>query len=280
MNKNKLCRTLLLSSLLLGGTFTLSHAQDEPLVAGIEAAFPPWAYAQGGEYKGIAVDAMRAIAENQGLEVEFRDMPWPSLIPALANERIDLLVTGLNVTRERNEVLDFTIPWWENDDEVLVNADSELNVVTALCCGATIGAQGGSTQHSWIQANLVENEDIDVTLRSYEDYVTAIEDMGVGRIDSVVVSTDTAEDFISKGRDVRIAGTITQGQPQALAVSRGDPNGILGTLNRGIMELYESGKWQEIVHSYAPYATIRQIPATMPDYVRTYQEPIAGLGEE
>ncbi|MFC3282938.1 transporter substrate-binding domain-containing protein [Litchfieldella rifensis] len=280
MNKKTSCRQVLFATLLLGGTVTLSHAQDEPLVAGIEAAFPPWAYAEGGEYKGIAVDAMRAIAENQGLEVEFRDMPWPSLIPALANERIDLLVTGLNVTEERNEVLDFTIPWWENDDEVLVNADSDLNVVTALCCGATIGAQGGSTQNSWVQANLVENEDIDVTLRSYEDYVTAIEDMGVGRIDSVVVSTDTAEDFINKGREVRIAGTITQGQPQALAVSRGDPNGILGTLNRGIMELYESGQWQEIVHSYAPHATIRQIPATMPDYVRTYQEPIPGLEEE
>lgn len=277
MNKKTSCRQVILASLLLGGTFTLSHAQDEPLVAGIEAAFPPWAYAEGGEYKGIAVDAMRAIAENQGLEVEFRDMPWPSLIPALANERIDLLVTGLNVTEERNEVLDFTIPWWENDDEVLVNADSDLNVVTALCCGATIGAQGGSTQNSWVEANLVANDDIDVTLRSYEDYVTAIEDMRVGRIDTVIVSTDTAEDFIDKGREVRIAGTITQGQPQALAVSRGDPNGILGTLNRGIMELYESGQWQEIVHSYAPYATIRQIPATMPDYVRTYQEPIAGL---
>ena len=223
------------------------------------------------------MDAMRAIAENQGLEVEFRDMPWPSLIPALASERIDLLVTGLNVTEARNEVLDFTIPWWENDDEVMVNADSELNVVTALCCGATIGAQGGSTQNSWVQTNLVENEAIDVTLRSYENYVIAMEDMRVGRIDSVLVSTDTAEDFINKGREARIAGTITQGQPQALAVSRGDPNDILATLNRGIMELYESGQWQKIVHSYAPYASIRQIPATMPDYVRTYQAPIAGL---
>lgn len=274
---NKPFKQLLLSSVIAGACITGTSALAEPLVAGIEAAFPPWAYAEGGEYKGIAVDAMRAIAENQGLEVEFRDMPWPSLIPALASERIDLLVTGLNVTEARNEVLDFTIPWWENDDEVMVNADSELNVVTALCCGATIGAQGGSTQNSWVQTNLVENEAIDVTLRSYENYVIAMEDMRVGRIDSVLVSTDTAEDFINKGREARIAGTITQGQPQALAVSRGDPNDILATLNRGIMELYESGQWQKIVHSYAPYASIRQIPATMPDYVRTYQAPIAGL---
>ncbi len=264
---------LIAVSLMLAST----SAFAEKLVAGIEAAFPPWAYAEGGEYKGIAVDAMRAIAEDQNLDVEFRDMPWPSLIPALANERIDLLVTGLNVTPERNEKIDFTIPWWENDDEVLVNKDSDLNVVTALCCGATIGAQGGSTQNSWVEDNLVDNDAVDADVRAYEDYVTAIEDMGIGRIDSVVVSTDTAEDFVNKGRDVKIVGTIKQGQPQALAVPRGDPKDLLAKLNRGIMNIYKSGQWQEIVHSYAPYATIRSIPATMPDYVRTYQEPIPGM---
>lgn len=262
---------------LLLSVASVSSASAEKLVAGIEAAFPPWAYAEGGEYKGIAVDAMRAIARDQDLDIEFRDMPWPSLIPALSNERIDLLVTGLNVTRERNEVIDFTIPWWENDDEVLVSSDSDLNVVTALCCGATIGAQGGSTQHSWVQDNLVDNDAVDVTLRGYEDYITAIEDMDVGRIDAVVVSTDTAEDFVAKGRPVRIAGTIKQGQPQALAVPRGDPKDLLARLNRGIMNIYRSGEWQEIVHEYAPYATIRSIPATMPDYVRTYEEPIPGM---
>ncbi len=272
-------RHILTISSLFAVTLTMlsTTASAEKLVAGIEASFPPWAYAEGGEYKGIAIDAMRAIAEDQNLDVEFRDMPWPSLIPALANERIDLLVTGLNVTRERNEKIDFTIPWWENDDEVLVSQDSELNVATALCCGATIGVQGGSTQNSWVEDNLADNDDVNVTVRTYEDYITAIEDMDIGRIDSVIVSTDTAEDFIHKGRDVKIAGTIKQGQPQALAVPRGDPKDLLAKLNRGILNIYESGEWQEIVHSYAPYATIRKIPATMPDYVRTYEEPIPGM---
>ncbi|WP_332719647.1 ABC transporter substrate-binding protein [Pelagibacterium mangrovi] len=265
-------RNLALSVITVVTASAASAANAETLIAGIEAAFPPWAYAERGEYKGIAVDAMRAIAENQGLEVEFRDMPWPSLIPALSSGRIDLLVTGLNVTEERNEVLDFSIPWWENDDEVLVNSDSGLTFDEALCCGVTVGVQGGSTQQSWAEANLD-----DVTIRAYPDYVAALDDMAVGRINSLIVSTDSAESFIANGRDVVIAGTIEVGQPQALAVQRGDPNGILAQLNQGIIELYESGQWEEIVHSYSPHATIRDVPATMPDYVRTYQEPIAGL---
>lgn len=268
----------LLSSALVLGSATAGAQSDQKYVAGVEASFPPWAYAEGGEYKGIAIDAMRAIAEDQGLEVEFQDLPWPSLIPALSSERIDILVTGLNVTEERDEVIDFTIPWWENDDEVLVAKDSDKNVVTALCCGATVGAQGGSTQYSWIEENLVGNEAVDVTLQGYEDYVTAVEDMGVGRLDSVVVSTDTAEDFIAKGRPVKIVGTIIKGQPQALAVAQGDPNDLLPALNQGIMNIAKSGRWEEIVHTYSPHATIRPIPATMPENIETYKEgSIPGL---
>ena len=248
----------------------------EKLVAGVEAAFPPWAYVEEGEYKGIAIDAMRAIAKDQNIEIEFKDMPWPSLIPALANGKIDLLVTGLNVTPERAKVLDFSIPWWENDDEVLVPKDSEKNVVTALCCGATIGVQSGSTQHQWLETNLAEVEGVGAELRGYEDYVTAIDDMLTGRVDSVVTSTDTAEDFIAKGRPIKIVGTIQQNQPQALAVQEGDPHDLLGKLNKGILNIYRSGQWAEIVHRYAPQSTIRAIPTSMPDFVDSYKEPIPG----
>ncbi|MRU16625.1 amino acid ABC transporter substrate-binding protein [Roseovarius sp. A21] len=257
---------------------SMAQAQDA-YVAGVEASFPPWAYVEEGEFKGIAIDAMRAIAEDQGLDVEFRDMPWPSLVPALAQGRIDLLVTGLNVTPERAEVLDFSIPWWENDDEILVASDSGKNMIDVLCCGATIGAQGGATQYQWLEENLVNREGVDVTLRGYEDYVVAIEDMLAGRTDAVVTSTDTAEEFISNGRPVTIVGTIQQNQPQALAVQEGDPNELLASLNRGILNIYASGQWEEIVHEYSPQASIRAIPTAMPDYVDSYQEPIPGYSE-
>lgn len=267
--------------LFCAGTMTAGTQawSQESYTAGVEASFPPWAYVQDGQFQGIAIDAMRAIAEDQGFEVEFTDLPWPSLIPALAQGRIDLLVTGLNVTEERNEVLDFTIPWWENDDEILVPEDSDLNLVTALCCGATVGAQGGATQFQWLEENLGENDDIDITLRAYEDYVVAVEDMLAGRLDAVVTSTDTAEEFIASGRPIKIVGTIQQDQPQALAVQKGDPNDLLARLNTGIMNIYRSGEWEEIVREYSPQSSIRPIPTVMPDYVDAYQEPIPGYSE-
>ena len=248
-------------------------------VAGVEATFPPWAWVEGGEFNGIAVDAIRAIAESEGLNIEFQEMPWPSLIPALAEGKIDLIVTAVSVTEERAGVLDYTIPWWEINRVVLVKKDSTFNGVTALCCGVTVGGQGGSTDFEWVKQELATNPGLDIELREFEDPVMAVEDLKVGRVDSVVIDSDTGSKLAAEHPDVRIAAQFYTypPEPYAIPVKKGDPQQLLQKLNHGIMQLYASGKWAEIVHKYIPGVTILPVPAYMPDYVGSYQQPIPGL---
>src|SRR5699024_954415 len=78
-NMMKHLRTFLLC-LFAGIVFaasTTGMAAEKTYVAGVEASFPPWAYVENGKYKGIAIDAMRAIADDQGFKVEFKDLPFP-----------------------------------------------------------------------------------------------------------------------------------------------------------------------------------------------------------
>lgn len=269
----------LMSAMVLGaGLSTVAAAQDSYKV-GVEASFPPWAYVEAGEFKGIAIDAMEAIAEDIGIEIEFRDMPFPSLIPALAAEKIDILATGLTVTEERSEVIDFTIPWWETNDVVLVPKDSDFNVFTAVCCDAKVGVQGGSSQQAWMEENVINSSDISVKLSKYDSYVTAVDDMAIGRISSVIVDDTSAQEYINAGKPVKMAGKIYIRAPLALAVTKGDPQNILGDLNESILAIYESGVWQNIVHDYIPGVTAPTIPGHMPEYVDTYKKPVAGLPE-
>ncbi len=248
-------------------------------VAGVEATFPPWAWVEGGEFKGISVDAIREIAASEDINIEFQEMPWPSLIPALTEGKIDLVVTAVSVTEERAGVLDYTIPWWEINRVVLVQKDSALNGVTSLCCGVTVGGQGGSTDFEWVKQELAPNPGLELGLREFEDPVMAVEDLKVGRIDSVVIDSDTGTKLAAEHPEVRIAAQFFTNPPEpyAIPVLKGDPLQLLPKLNHGIMELYASGKWAEIVHKYIPGATILPVPAYMPDYVGSYQSPIPGL---
>ena len=259
-----------------------SQAQVEPAstyVAGVEATFPPWAWVEEGEFKGISVDAIREIAKSEGINVEYQELPWPSLIPALADGKIDLVVTAVSVTEERAKVLDYTVPWWEINRVVLVRKDSNLDGITALCCGVTVGGQGGSTDFEWVKQELAPNPGLDIELREFEDPVMAVEDLKIGRVDSVVIDSDTGSQLAAKHPNIRIAAQFYTypPEPYAIPVAKGDPQELLPKLNHGIMELYASGKWAEIVHKYIPGATILPIPAYMPEYVGSYQHPIPGF---
>lgn len=240
---------------------------DKKYVVGIEAAFPPWAMAEKGEYKGIAVDAIRKIAEVKDIKIEIRDLPWPSLIPALGAGKIDILATGLSVTCERDKKIDFSIPWWGINLEVLVKEDSDLNAYTAVCCGNTVATQAGSTSYHFVQENLVKN--FNVKNRGYESFVTAVDDVETGRADAMITDTDTAEKFAAK-RPVKIVGTIHRNESYALAVTEDDPYDLLPKLNDGIKKIYNSGEWAEIVHKYMPNATIKSIPTSMLGCIETY----------
>lgn len=256
-------------------------ATAKTYVAGIEPSFPPWASVQDGQYVGIAPDAVRAIAKIEGFDVKFVSMAFPSLIPAVKAGKIDILVTGLTVTPKRAKQIDYTIPWWQSKVAVLVSTDSSINIGTALCCGSKVGAQTGSTEYEWVKNNLVANK-TGAEVRAYAQDTTALQDLKIGRLQATVVDADTSQAFVAHNAgSVRVAGIIQPYPPQsyALAIKKGDPDGLLAKLNEGIMKIYKSGQWADIIHKYMPGVAVMKIPTYMSKGVDTYKKPIPGLSQ-
>ncbi len=66
-----------------------SQEQKTKLVIGTEATFPPFEMSKDGEYTGFDMDLIRAIAENQGYEVEIKNLGFDALIPAVQSGNYD-----------------------------------------------------------------------------------------------------------------------------------------------------------------------------------------------
>lgn len=254
-----------------------SAAWAKTIIAGVEPSFPPWAYVKHGKFAGIAVDGVRAIAKKEGLHVKFKDLPFPSLIPALVAGKINLVVTGLLVTKQRAKAVDFTIPWFESNDVIVVPKNSHKNIFNAVCCGAKVGVQNGSTQQSWMKAHVLTLKSFHTKLVAYSNYVTAVDDMLDGRLTSVDTAATTADTLIADGRPIKIAGKIDLHAPLALAVKKGDPDHLLPKLNQGMVAISKDGQWQKIVQKYIPGATAPSVPTYMPSWVKTYKKPVPGL---
>jgi len=115
--KKVLLAVLLLAVLLMSvSVFALA----ETYVVGTSAGFPPFEYVENGEIVGFDMDLMKAIGEEMGFEVEFKDIAFDSLIPALKTGNLDVVAAGMTITGEMVKVVDFSNSYSSSDLSIIV----------------------------------------------------------------------------------------------------------------------------------------------------------------
>lgn len=102
--------------LLSMATVVLADGIDGPkqkqiLTVGVNAEFFPFEYYEGEELKGFDIELMNRIGEKIGYEINFVNMPFDKLIPAVVNGEIDCAISAITATDERENVVDFTRPY-------------------------------------------------------------------------------------------------------------------------------------------------------------------------
>jgi len=101
------------------------------IVVGTSADYPPYESIDAdGKFVGFDMDLARAIGEKLGVKVEFQDMPFDSLIAAVQEGKIDVVIAAMQATPERDETVDFSTPYRPTKDAFLGAADSTLELKT------------------------------------------------------------------------------------------------------------------------------------------------------
>lgn len=238
---------------LLGGGLALA---EKTYIVGSDI---PWAPFQmitdDGEFFGFDLDLMRAIAITAGFEIEIRNIAFAALIGSVVAGKVDIGASGFTITAEREEAIDFSKPYYLSNQAVVIRKDSGLNIVTAMAGlgpNRAVGAQHGTTGLWWVEGNLHE-AGIDVALKGYETYPTAILDLVAGRIDAVIQDEPASRAAISAFPDIlTIAGIIHTYEYFGFLVAEGDPEGLLPRINDalatlGLTVVEGPGGLQEIV---------------------------------
>ena len=137
--KKLLSIILSITMLLSMGTVAFADGVDGPmqkakLTVGINAEFPPFEYYEGEELKGFDIDLMNYIGERIGFDIEFVNMSFDKLIPAVVNGEVNCAISAITVTQERETVVDFTTPYlsigeYENYAIVFPESYKEKNKV-------------------------------------------------------------------------------------------------------------------------------------------------------
>lgn len=95
------------------------------LTVGVAANREPMCFVLGGGYGGVDIELIKRIAYELGMRTEFSDMNFSSLIPALENGKVDVVVSNIVYTEERANIVDFTQPYFDNPQVLLTRKTDE-----------------------------------------------------------------------------------------------------------------------------------------------------------
>src|SRR5690606_20898644 len=127
---------------------TLTVCTDTP--------YPPMEYVdESGEYKGFDMDLTRAIAEELGLEWTVAEPGWDNITGGLAYDQCDVAAASITITDERAEAVDFSDPYFEAKQSLLVKEDSGINSLADMV-GKRLAVQTGTTGHFYARDNAPE----------------------------------------------------------------------------------------------------------------------------
>jgi polar amino acid transport system substrate-binding protein len=224
--------------------------QKKTLVVGIDGEYTPFSYLDSsGNPTGFDVESMKWIAQKKGFDVKFQPVAWDGIIPALQAGKVDLIYSGMTITPERAEQVNFSSPYWVVNQDVVARNDSKITIDDVKAGKAIIGAQSGCTAAIWVDKNLIStNKMPQDQLKLYANTPLALDDLVAGRIDAVMYDDHILKTMIA-GKPVRTIGNIPTKEEYGVAVRKANPE-LLATMNDGLTQLQADPYWQELITRY------------------------------
>ncbi|AQQ54954.1 transporter substrate-binding domain-containing protein [Planococcus lenghuensis] len=215
---------------------------------GIDTTYPPFEYEVDGEYKGIDIDLINAIAENQGFEIELEPMDFAGIIPAMQAGQLDVAIAGMSITDERKEVVDFSEPYFDAGLTLVVNEDNEEITSLEDLEGATVAVKNGTTGAQFARDN-ADEYGFDVV--QFEDSPSMFQEVANGNADVLIEDYPVIAYAISESDlPLKTVGERLNGDQYGIAVLKGENQELLEQINAGLAELRESGEYDEILNTY------------------------------
>ena len=218
---------------------------------GVKFDVPPFGLnnPQTGEVEGFDVDLGTYIADRLGVEPVFREATSDNRIPLLVDGTIDLILSTMTITEERDLEIDFSEPYYVANGDVLVPADSEIQSLDDLN-GSTVCTALGSTYQ-----DTIKEEAPDADLRLVDLYSECFDQVQTGQVDAVSTDNVILTGMVIQDDTLEILDLDYTTEPYGVGIPEGDTE-MKAFVDESVAEFIDSGEWQatydEWVGQYIP----------------------------
>lgn len=232
----------------------------QPASAGAVANWPDATFRVGGDTEGGApysffdpndprklvgfeVEISNEIAKRTGAKPVFVQNAWASLIQSLNRGDTDVVLNGIEVTREHAAVVDFSRPYYVFEEELTVRADeSQIKVLEDLT-GHRVGTLSGALSRQMLEQRS------HATIVTYDDVLEPYQDLALGRTDAVLLDLPIAAYYAHTDKRLKIAGPPVGRGLYAAAVRKGD-TARLAAIDGALASMIADGTLKKILQRW------------------------------
>jgi glutamine transport system substrate-binding protein len=236
--------------ILLAAVMWVTGCGSRVLVqAGTDAQYPPFEEkGASGELTGFDIDLMKAIAEEAGFEVQIKHTGWDPMFQGIEKGKMDAAISAITITEERKKKYDFSDPYFEAKQLILVPAGSAVKSLQDLK-GKRIGVQAATTGEQVVQKAFGKGYK---DLKKYKDVPQAIKDLQSGLLDAVVADNGLILFYLKELGEERFKTVEDPSFPverYGIMVKKGNRE-LLDKINAGLKKIKEDGIYDQIFLEY------------------------------
>jgi polar amino acid transport system substrate-binding protein len=258
------------------GSAAMADALDDAkkrgeLIIGMEAQYVPYEFFKDGQIIGYDVDILNKFGEKLGVKVKLVDTEWNGIIPALLAKKFDAILSGMTITKERAQKLNFGMPYAEATNVVLVRANDDSIKAAEDLAGKKVGAQissaGDKVAKEFQEVLKAKGKAGYSDYKLYDHYPEAYVDLTNGRTDGVVNSLSTLAIVMKEqpGKYKTVGGIQNLKAFFGMAFRKEDAD-FLKFANEQFAEMKKSGELAALQTKWfgSTMETPNEVPADLP----------------
>jgi polar amino acid transport system substrate-binding protein len=214
---------------------------DGTLTVCTNPPYEPFEYEEDGEVVGLDIAIVNEVATDLGVTLTTKVTPFEGIQSGadLNTNNCDVVASGITITPERQQKIDFSDPYFDADQGLLVPEGSDLDSVESLE-GKTVGVQQATTGETWATDNGLQTV-------QFEDLGLQIQALKTGQVDAVVNDIAVLGPYVSEGFEV--SANFSTGEQYGLGVKKGN-TALLDQINATLERIREDGTYDDLYTQY------------------------------
>lgn len=238
-------------------TAAVQTLQDGVLTVGSDIPYDPFEGGDPPDYEGFDIDVVNAVAERMGLETKFEDTPFDTIFRDVAQGKFDMVASASTITPEREKTVDFSEPYFQADQSLMVRSDSDIESTEDLA-GTTVGAQKGTTGAAY-----AKDETDAATVRTYPEIGDAFSALNNTQVEAVINDFAISKFAEESNPDLTVVERIPTEEYYGFAFAKGN-TALVDAVNDALQEIKDDGTYTEIYEKWFDEAPPESILSSDP----------------